>query len=545
MEMTLLLDYCASDVYACRDLWSRMLEGWRQYPSLRIFHPQEILFRGRFMIALARSNRVGVPVDAPFLRDVMTYSDETSLAIATKAEKDAEKAAEATAHLADGDRNKRYHWGIYDGAALRMKGYEDFLQRADINVPRTTKTNKPTTSPKALEKLEGRYPGLAPLRECIHNLDALDALDIEIDTDDRVRMFTRPFGAITSRSTKSFFTYPKFLRPAIKPPRGWAVQYLDAKAQEHLIAAAESGDQRMLADYFKGDVHQQLVEELALTEEGGKKPRERAKIINHATSYGQGKWGLAGRLGTNEDNADEILRGHKRGRARFYRWRQSIVNGLRHTPRRTFFTRLGWPFWTGGVSNDRTMMNFPAQSGGADWMRIVMIAGTEAGVLICLSAHDGFLIIAPEDRIDHDTEIMRQIMIAASEVLFGYPMLVDCGEDGRAVWPHRLVIGGELPATWKLINRELRKVKARMAKEAARSSRPERNGSGARQCAGRRTYRARGRPKSPMKSRARRRCRRFRLMLSSRRVIGCPLMIRKALRSRRSTGTASSTKHGR
>ena len=459
-EIAALLAYCASDVYALRDLWPKM------EPDLRQFHPREILFRGRFMVALARSHRVGVPVDAAFLRDLREHRSEICLAIATAAEEAAAKAAEATVELAEGDPAKCYRWDIYEGARFTEKGYADFLQRAEIPLP-LTPTGKPTTKGKVLEELEGTYPQLAPLRECMGTLDALSNFDLEVDADDCVRMFSRPLWATTGRSTKSVFIFPKWMRPMIKPKPGWGVGYLDARAQEHLISATKSGDQRMLADYLAGDVHQQLVDELGLTDQGNQKARDRAKVINHATSYGQGAWGLAKRLGVLVEKAAEILKEHKRARARFYQWRQSIVNGLRHRPARIFFTQLGWPFWTGHVDRDTSMMNHPVQADASDWMRVVMIAGTEAGIMVCCSAHDGFLILSPVERLEADIERMKLIMQAVSEAMFGVPMFVDCDEHARAVWPNRLVLGGKLHPTWELVQRELQRIKQRKAQEVA------------------------------------------------------------------------------
>jgi hypothetical protein len=40
-------------------------------------------------------------------------------------------------------------------------------------------------------------------------------------------------------------------------------------------------------------------------------------------------------------------------------------------------------------------MNWPIQSAGADLMRIVCIAATEAGIELVAPVHDGFLIVAP------------------------------------------------------------------------------------------------------------------------------------------------------
>jgi DNA polymerase I-like protein with 3'-5' exonuclease and polymerase domains len=117
------------------------------------------------------------------------------------------------------------------------------------------------------------------------------------------------------------------MRPMIKPPRGYGVAYLDAAAQEYLINGTLSGEPRIISDYLtsNGDVHERLAAELGLSEMHGQKPRYRAKIINHATNYGQGAQGLAGRLGISEDAAAAILQEHARVRPVFYRWRQSII----------------------------------------------------------------------------------------------------------------------------------------------------------------------------------------------------------------------------
>ena len=229
--------------------------------DLRKFHISEILFRGRFMVALARSHRVGTPVDALLLRDLHEYRSEMCLAIAAAAEEAAAKAAEA-------DPVNNHHWGIYDGARFTMAGYKDFLRRAKIPVP-LTKTGQPTTASEVLKKLEAAHPQLVPLRECMNTLDALSDFDLEVDADGCCRLFARPFGSVTGRSTKSPFSFPKWMRPMIKPPRGWGVAYLDARAQEYLIVGVLSGCKRMISDYLAGDVHEKLVEELGLTEEGG------------------------------------------------------------------------------------------------------------------------------------------------------------------------------------------------------------------------------------------------------------------------------------
>jgi DNA polymerase I-like protein with 3'-5' exonuclease and polymerase domains len=89
-------------------------------------------------------------------------------------------------------------------------------------------------------------------------------------------------------------------------------------------------------------------------------------------------------------------------------------------------------------------MNWPIQSAGADLMRIVCIAATEAGIEVACPVHDAFLLVSPLDRLDHDVALMRQIMTRASEVVTcGLPIRVDAklvrsgrymDERGRSMW---------------------------------------------------------------------------------------------------------------
>jgi DNA polymerase I-like protein with 3'-5' exonuclease and polymerase domains len=242
----------------------------------------------------------------------------------------------------------------------------------------------------------------------------------------------------------------------IKPPEGWGVAYLDASAQEVWLAAVLSGDQRMLEDYFK-DIYIQFAIASGEAPPGASKQthpdvRNDIKPLVLAGNYGQSPWGLAKRLHISEDAAKQIQNKYRNTYPRFHRWRQGIVNGLA-LPGRTYHTKLGWPFWTGNVRNARSMMNFPLQAHGSDWMRAVAIAATEAGIEVCAAVHDGFLIAAPCERLTEDINRMSLIMRAAGEAMFGVPMLVELEQEVR--WPNRFDPGDEHRPVWELVQREL------------------------------------------------------------------------------------------
>jgi DNA polymerase-1 len=73
------------------------------------------------------------------------------------------------------------------------------------------------------------------------------------------------------------------------------------------------------------------------------------------------------------------------------------------------------------------------------------IAATEAEIEIAAPVHDGFLIVAPEDRVHGEIERMKAIMLRASEIVTGgLPIQVEVetvsfpgrymDERGRAMW---------------------------------------------------------------------------------------------------------------
>ena len=75
--------------------------------------------------------------------------------------------------------------------------------------------------------------------------------------DGRNRTMLSPFRAKTGRnqpSTSRFIFGPSvWIRGLIQPRRGWGLAYIDWEQQEFGIAAALSGDPRMLAAYDTGD----------------------------------------------------------------------------------------------------------------------------------------------------------------------------------------------------------------------------------------------------------------------------------------------------
>jgi hypothetical protein len=414
-EWRLLIAYCRSD----KDALLALANHRRLLEDLARFHPREILHRGRFMAAVARKTRHGIPVDVAGLNGLRTYRAEICRAIAQN--------YEAT-----------HHWGIYDGAAFRYAKYEEFLDREGIcDLPRTKKKDRVTTKSDILAKYEIKHPKLSPLRQCVGTLDLLSAFNVPVFDDGRTRCFANSLGSITGRdqpsTTKNLFGLPKMFRFYIMPAPGQAVAYVDCSSQEIWLAAMLSGDERLLEAYFDDIYVQSLIAVGKLppgaTREGHPEVEAMRNKVGKpfvlGTNYGQREWGLSARLSISTDSAETILRRYSRSFRRFHQWRQGIVNGaVGH--KHTYFTKLGWPYWTGKLRNARSMMNFPMQAGGADWMRTALIGLTEAGIGVGAAVHDGFLVSGPAADIAEIARQTKLICAATGEALWGVAPIVRC-----------------------------------------------------------------------------------------------------------------------
>jgi hypothetical protein len=72
------------------------------------------------------------------------------------------------------------------------------------------------------------------------------------------------------------------------------------------------------------------------------------------------------------------------------------------------------------------MLNFPMQANGAEMMRVAACLATERGIEVCAPVHDAFLIEAPIERIEEDTQAMRDVMEEAARiVLNGFTIKTD------------------------------------------------------------------------------------------------------------------------
>ena len=89
----------------------------------------------------------------------------------------------------------------------------------------------------------------------------------------------------------------------------------------------------------------------------------------------------------------------------------------------------GWPLHISTSPNQRTLFNFPMQSGGAEMLRLAANRLCDAGLIPSMLVHDGILLdVQNSKQVEQAIEIMR---IAGAEICGGLEIGVDIDFDQR------------------------------------------------------------------------------------------------------------------
>jgi len=307
------------------------------------------------------------------------------------------------------------------------------------------------------------YPvKVGPIRELRHTLGQMRLNELSVGPDDRNRVLLSMFSSKTGRNqpsnSKFIFGPSCWLRSLIRPEVGRALAYVDWSAQELGIAAALSDDDRMKEAYRSGDPY------LWFGRFAGRVPvdatkkthgteRDLLKVVMLGVLYGLSDVGLARRLGIPQAYGRELLSLHRQTFRHYWRWSDGIQDRAILTNR--LQTVFGWSVHVGPDTTSTSLRNFPMQAHGAEMMRLAACIATERGIEVCCPVHDAFLIEAPMDRIESETERMRAAMQEASElVLPGFPLRTDTktirypdrysDERGCVMWELVLSLLGEL-----------------------------------------------------------------------------------------------------
>ena len=392
-ERAALLDYCEQDVDALARLLDKMLP---------VIDLDRALLRGRSMVAAARMESVGVPIDRHAHAHLTRHWDRIQDRLIDRIDAD---------------------YGVYEEGAFKSKRFAAFLAAHDIPWPRLP-SGSLSLSDKTFRDMARSHPRVAPLRELRVSLSQLRLADLAVGHDGRNRCLLSAFRARTGRNQPSnsrfIFGPAVWLRGLIKPLPGYGLAYVDWSQQEFGIAAALSGDPHMMAAYQSGDPYLTFAKQAGAVPESATKDshpaiREQFKACALAVQYGMGDVSLGHRIGQPTSQARELLRQHHDTYRRFWCWSDAVVDYAHlHNHLETVF---GWTLHLGPKVTSRSLRNFPMQANGAEMLRLACCLATERGVRVCAPVHDAILIEAPLDQLEDAVEDAQQAMADASAIV--------------------------------------------------------------------------------------------------------------------------------
>jgi DNA polymerase-1 len=415
-ERRRILDYCQTDVDCLEPLLERMTGHIRARPA----GLGQALLRGRYMIAAARMERAGVPIDTGTLGRVRNGWESIKLDLVRAVDKD---------------------YGVYDGATFKAGLFAGWLADRGIAWPRLD-SGQLQLDGDTFRDMSKRYPQLGPLKELRHSLGQLRLADLAVGPDGRNRVMLSAFRAATGRNqpsnSKSVYGPATWIRGLIKPAEGYALAYLDWSAQEVWIAAKLSGDPALLEAVTSGDPYLAFAKRAGLapadaTKASHKAIRDMCKTCLLGANYGMQARSLAYRTGLSEIEAQEILRRLASAYPVYSDWAQQVVDAGQLGGRLT--TVLGWQLHVGPRARPTSLRNFPMQANGAEMLRLASCLTTEAGITVCAPVHDALLIEAPAVSIDDVVAATRALMGQASSVVLDG---LEVGTDAEITrWPDR------------------------------------------------------------------------------------------------------------
>lgn len=420
-----LLDYCESDVTALAALLQKM------WPNIDL---PRALIRGRFMMAVAKVERTGIPVAADELALLLLKWDQIRRELALKV---------------DGE------FGVYDGTTFKAARFREYCERQRIRWPKL-ESGEPCLKWETFKRMACLYPQLLPLCELRRTLGQMRLSELSVGSDGRNRYLTGVFGSKTGRnqpsSSKAIFGPARWIRHLIKPASGMAVAYIDYSQQEFGIAAAQSGDEAMMEAYRSGDPYLEFAKMAGsvppnATKQSHPVERDRYKVAALGILMGMGAEQIGVQTMTCGATGARLLRQHKEFFSDYWEWSDAQVD--RAMLGEVLTSEFGWalhPF------HDRptTYRNFKLQANGADMLRLAVIAITERDIRLCAMIHDAVLIEAPIAQIGEAVfETRRQMGAASRAVLSGF----EIGTDSEIIrFPER-VTDSRGVEMWKIVSR--------------------------------------------------------------------------------------------
>lgn len=321
-ESRAILAYCAEDTEYLPIVWDA-IRKWNPYLT-----PETALLRGRYSVALAKSERQGIPLNmerVDLLRRNQPQIVDTFI-----------RSAVAVYPFWIKDHKKGTWVQSYDQFAR-------FIEDAGAahNWPRSPASRKFVLDEKTISKMTGRLrdprhrsalKAFQSAKKSVSHVGTFSAARLpkfleRVGSDGRLRPWFNPFGSQTGRnqppSSHFIFAMASWLRCLIEPPEGHVIVGCDYSAQEFAVAAALANDKNMLAAYNSGDPYLGYAKLAGVvpstaTRETHDEVRGELKSSVLGIQFGQGASGLATKVSddtgkhVSKAGGERLLRLHKR-----------------------------------------------------------------------------------------------------------------------------------------------------------------------------------------------------------------------------------------
>ena len=237
------------------------------------------------------------------------------------------------------------------------------------------------------------------------------------------------------------------IREAFVPENGNVLLAADY-SQIELRLAAHMADVPELKEAFAAgeDIHARTAKEMY--DEVDRDTRAKAKTINFAILYGISRWGLAGRLGVEPDEAQEVIDTYFKRFPGIQSYIHATLESVRERGysetlfgRKTWFPRINSKNQAERQGSERAAINAPIQGTSADIIKRAMARMMPAledadlgpkngkGVRMLLQVHDELVFELPESDVAAAAPIIEQVMAGAAEpaVSLDVPLGIDIG----------------------------------------------------------------------------------------------------------------------
>jgi hypothetical protein len=171
-EKKSLLSYCGEDVATTAGVFSRLIDAdWFEPPN----HLGLALLRGKYLSALADTERSGVPIDGEMLAACRDNWGAIRKALIE-------------------DLDQGFH--VYDGETFKEARFVAYLKKSGIPWPRTEK-GRPELKDDTFKERALLYPQIEPLRTLRKTLSQVRDIKLTVGADGRNRYMQSPFGTVT------------------------------------------------------------------------------------------------------------------------------------------------------------------------------------------------------------------------------------------------------------------------------------------------------------------------------------------------------------